>query len=554
MTINLQISIQTLRIHVTAAVALFIALYAVLVISLEQVYNTPELQIYPVAMSLTNVRVEKCAPGANQYLQSLTLWSDTNLCLKATKVHIDWAAEATVMCCILLVGLSLHMLQAFIQEYAFNLIDRQNQVSKLSKQNEDLKTQLDSLKKEIVLDLDSPITKVIRSIKNIQEKCDLGADVMESLDYVIQILSSNQLFLPNLNVNNDAMDSDVNKWLTTMLTNKADNGPSTLPTLEEAPSVIDDHILEYLSEINSWDFDIFKLVELTNGAPLYYLALAVIERHNLMPLFSLEPDVIKKFLRTIESGYKPVPYHNSTHAADVLHALHYFIAELGLSEIINSEEILACVVAAAIHDYAHPGVNNAFLINSGAPQALRYNDIAVLENFHCSSAFELMIADPSVNILGSLSRDRFKQVRASILSMVLATDMAGHFEYIAKFKNKLSGSGLQYEDAKDRQLLMDIAIKCGDINNAAKNLDLCRTWAGRIMEEFFQQGDLEKARALPVSMFMDRVTTEVPKCQVGFIDYLAMPLYEVWGLYATKEELAFAGLSNMAKNREYWRR
>jgi hypothetical protein len=52
-----------------------------------------------------------------------------------------------------------------------------------------------------------------------------------------------------------------------------------------------------------------------------------------------------------------------------------------------------------------------------------------------------MISDPACNILGTLPKETFKKIRECILSMVLATDMAGHFEYIAKFKNKLSGNG-----------------------------------------------------------------------------------------------------------------
>lgn len=41
---------------------------------------------------------------------------------------------------------------------------------------------------------------------------------MESLDYVAVLLSSNQLFMPNLNVNNQAMDTDINNWLNNMVT------------------------------------------------------------------------------------------------------------------------------------------------------------------------------------------------------------------------------------------------------------------------------------------------------------------------------------------------
>lgn len=47
-------------------------------------------------------------------------------------------------------------------------------------------------------------------------------------------------------------------------------------------------------------------------------------------------------------------------------------------------------MAAAIHDFEHPGVNNAFLINSESDLALKYNDTSVLENYHASRAFEVM--------------------------------------------------------------------------------------------------------------------------------------------------------------------
>ena len=67
--------------------------------------------------------------------------------------------------------------------------------------------------------------------------------------------------------------------------------------------------------------------------------------------------------------------------------------------------------------------------------------LQVLENYHCSKAFELMQTDPSCNILSKFSLDKWKAIRTSIVSMVLATDMAGHFEYIAKFENKINGTG-----------------------------------------------------------------------------------------------------------------
>ena len=51
-----------------------------------------------------------------------------------------------------------------------------------------------------------------------------------------------------------------------------------------------------------------------------------------------------------------------------------------------------------------------------------------------------------------------------------------------------------------------------------------------MMEEFFRQGDLEKEKNLPVSMFFGRENTSIPRCQLGFIDVLILPLFTVSAL------------------------
>ncbi|KAH6570308.1 hypothetical protein BASA60_007797 [Batrachochytrium salamandrivorans] len=455
------------------------------------------------------------------------------------------------------------------------LFDRQHAVLNLATQNADLKHQLCLIRSQDNLDLDSPITKVIKAIRDVQMRGDLEADVMESLDYVIVLLSSNQLFLPNLNVNKEAMDLDVNKWLNAMIHNneapriKAGSilnmtsgythgsnhvGMAAISNIRGALfGGKEANISEALESIDTWEFDIFELERVTGGHPLYYLGMALFEVYNFQAGFNVEESVMRTFLRKVESCYRRNSYHNSTHAADVMHSLHYFLTVLGLSELITSEDAFACIIAAAIHDVDHPGFNNAFMIATASPAAIRYNDASVLEHHHTSKGFDIMLTEPGCNVLGGLAPDRYKALRASIISMVLATDMTSHFEYIAKFKNKINGAGLEFNDPKDRQLCMEIAIKCGDINNAAKSLPLCTQWAANIMEEFFKQGDEERKRGLPISMFMDRQTTVISKCQVGFIDYIVLPLYEVWDQYMN-EERGFPAIDNLHANRDYWKK
>ena len=53
-------------------------------------------------------------------------------------------------------------------------------------------------------------------------------------------------------------------------------------------------------------------------------------------------------------------------------------------------EVLAVLVAAAVHGVDHPGRNNLFMVNTGHELALLYNDNSVLENHHLAVAFKTM--------------------------------------------------------------------------------------------------------------------------------------------------------------------
>ena len=53
-------------------------------------------------------------------------------------------------------------------------------------------------------------------------------------------------------------------------------------------------------------------------------------------------------------------------------------------------DMLGTLIAALCHDIDHPGVNNNFLIVTGAPFAILYNDKSVLENHHAALTFQLL--------------------------------------------------------------------------------------------------------------------------------------------------------------------
>ncbi|KAI8611413.1 hypothetical protein BC830DRAFT_1068825, partial [Chytriomyces sp. MP71] len=297
--------------------------------------------------------------------------------------------------------------------------------------------------------------------------------------------------------------------------------------------------------------DVFRLGELTNGQPLCFLSMHLLQYYGLIEYFNIDVEVAKSFFREVEANYRNLSYHNSYHAADVLQTVNLLLlSDPQMAQNFTKLEILAACIASAVHDVDHPGVNNNYLIQSSHPLAILYNDLSVLEYHHASKAFEIM-QKPQTNIFAKFPADQKRDVRKQMINMVIATDMSQHFMYINKLKSKISAAALKLQEAPDRALVLDMAIKCADLNNPAKSLESCKSWAFRIMEEFFQQGDRERMNGLNVSMFMDRKDTNIPKCQIGFIDILVAPLFESWSQCIATDFTRIC-MKNIALNRSHW--
>ena len=126
-------------------------------------------------------------------------------------------------------------------------------------------------------------------------------------------------------------------------------------------------------------------------------------------------------------------------------------------------------------------------------------------------------------------------------------------------------------------MVMKMALKCADIGHSAKRLVLHEKWTARITEEFYRQGDEERRQGLPISPFMDRRKANLSASQLGFMDWIVLPLYTAWFKFLDPEERrqremwveAVKGedgrvgvdgddervtvMEQLRKNREFWR-
>ncbi|XP_059078399.1 cAMP-specific 3',5'-cyclic phosphodiesterase-like isoform X3 [Tigriopus californicus] len=330
---------------------------------------------------------------------------------------------------------------------------------------------------------------------------------------------------------------------------------STLPEFGIATDK-DEELAELFSKPYDWGLNIFHVNDIAVDKGLTVIGYTIFKENDLINQFKIPHKTVLAFFMTLEEHYlKEVPYHNSVHAADVLHSTNILLHSPALNGVFTPLEVLGGLFAAAIHDVDHPGLTNQYLINTSSELALMYNDESVLENHHLAVAFKL-VQNKDCDIFINLNKKQRQTLRKMVIDMVLATDMSKHMSLLADLKTmvetkKVAGSGvLLLDNYTDRIQVLQNMVHCADLAGPTKPLDLYRKWCGRIMEEFFQQGDKERDQGLDISPMCDRLNATVEKSQVGFIDYIVHPLWETWAdlVYPDAGEI----LENLESNREWW--
>ena len=421
------------------------------------------------------------------------------------------------ICFVYLVGLVFidHIIHVNLNEYTIE----ENDLTRLVDENLELQNQLRVAKIKPEKDIAAPLTRATELLVAFQERNRVHENdsILREVETILGILNSDKLFEPDFF--QDTGDNVMTTFLQDVLQTKKITYKATTRTIKtlaktETRKEKDSELLQLLDYINQPFFNIFKLEVLSGGHALYHIAITAFRNLNFQELIGVPERMFSQWLLKMELGYdRKNPYHNSSHAADVTQVMNYFITRPKLIEILTIEEAFSCIVAAIGHDYMHPGVTNNFLIATRNPLAIRYNDTSVLEHFHASSVAEIFVKS-EFDLFPKTSEEQKRYIRELVITMIMATDMSFHFEWLSKFKNKLSTNSFSYENGNDKKLIMNVAMKCSDINNLTRPLEISRIWTQLVIEEFFNQGDQEKARGLPVSMFMDRNNTDIPKCQI----------------------------------------
>ncbi|KAJ0057581.1 hypothetical protein NL108_009360 [Boleophthalmus pectinirostris] len=419
---------------------------------------------------------------------------------------------------------------------------------------------------------------VINIINAAQESSPVT--VAEALDRVLEILRTTELYSPQLASKEDdphtndlvggLMSDGLRKLSGNEYVFSKNISQSHLANIPVTLSDIPPFIAEMLNDEECWEFNILELEAATHKRPLTYLGLKIFTSFGVCDFLNCSEATLRSWLQLIEASYHSSnSYHNSTHAADVLHATAFFLRTERVKSSLDQLDEVAALIAATVHDVDHPGRTNSFLCNASSELAILYNDTAVLESHHAALAFQLTARDGKNNIFKNIDRNQFRTLRQAIIDMVLATEMTRHFEHVSKFVNSINKPMAAIEETstssvnsdcegqmnfrsspENRLLIKRMLIKCADVANPCRPLELCIEWAGRISEEYFAQTDEEKRLGLPVVMpVFDRNTCSIPKSQISFIDYFITDMFDAWDAFASLPGL----MEHLSDNFKYWK-
>ncbi|XP_050714552.1 probable 3',5'-cyclic phosphodiesterase pde-5 isoform X3 [Eriocheir sinensis] len=303
---------------------------------------------------------------------------------------------------------------------------------------------------------------------------------------------------------------------------------------EEVPGV--------LPGVDDYYFCAMNLEDMTKVRHAIYMFV------DLFGLSRFDKDCLIRFTLTVKKNYRRVPYHNWTHGFSVANSMYAIIKHNPKS--FRPLECLSLFIGSLCHDLDHRGKNNKFMLETESPLAAIYTT-STLEHHHFNQTVTILQQEGH-NIFGKLTSTEYKQVLGNIKHCILATDLALFFPNKARLTQLVEDNLFDWDNYDHRMLIEAIAMTACDLCASAKPWEMQAETVKVIFEEFYEQGDAEKAAGKNPIPMMDRTkVNEQAESQVGFLSGICIPCYELLHRLIPNTEPLLDGCKN---NLQTWKK
>uniref|UniRef100_A0A7N4NTT5 Phosphodiesterase n=1 Tax=Sarcophilus harrisii TaxID=9305 RepID=A0A7N4NTT5_SARHA len=267
-----------------------------------------------------------------------------------------------------------------------------------------------------------------------------------------------------------------------------------------------------------------------------------------------------EILIQILKGYRRITYHNWRHGFNVAQTMFTLLMTGKLKSYYTDLEALAMVTAGLCHDIDHRGTNNLYQMKSQNPLA-KLHGSSILERHHLEFG-KFLLSEESLNIYQNLNRRQHEHVIHLMDIAIIATDLALYFKKRTMFQ-KIVDESKGYEDKKSwveylslettrKEIVMAMMMTACDLSAITKPWEVQSKVALLVAAEFWEQGDLERTvlDQQPIPMMDRNKADELPKLQVGFIDFVCTFVYKEFSRFHEEIQPMFDRLQN---NRKEWK-
>ncbi|XP_026967879.1 cone cGMP-specific 3',5'-cyclic phosphodiesterase subunit alpha' isoform X1 [Sagmatias obliquidens] len=286
---------------------------------------------------------------------------------------------------------------------------------------------------------------------------------------------------------------------------------------------------------------------------------------NVVEKFKVPVEVLTRWMYTVRKGYRAVTYHNWRHGFNVGQTMFTLLMTGRLKKYYTDLEAFAMLAAAFCHDIDHRGTNNLYQMKSTSPLA-RLHGSSILERHHLEYS-KTLLQDESLNIFQNLNKRQFETVIHLFEVAIIATDLALYFNCIffrkrtmfqkivdACEKMETEEEAIKYVtiDPTKKEIIMAMMMTACDLSAITKPWEVQSQVALLVANEFWEQGDLERTvlQQQPIPMMDRNKKDELPKLQVGFIDFVCTFVYKEFSRFHKEIIPMLNGLQN---NRVEWK-
>ncbi|KAM5338005.1 rod cGMP-specific 3',5'-cyclic phosphodiesterase subunit beta isoform 1-T1 [Glossophaga mutica] len=306
-------------------------------------------------------------------------------------------------------------------------------------------------------------------------------------------------------------------------------------------------------EFHFSDLECTELELVKCGIQMYY-ELGVVRK------FQVPQEVLVRFLFSVSKGYRRITYHNWRHGFNVAQTMFTLLMTGKLKSYYTDLEAFAMVTAGLCHDIDHRGTNNLYQMKSQNPLA-KLHGSSILERHHLEFG-KFLLAEEGLNIYQNLNRRQHEHVIHLMDIAIIATDLALYFKKRTMFQkivdesknHKDRASWVEYLSLETtrKEIVMAMMMTACDLSAITKPWEVQSKVALLVAAEFWEQGDLERTvlDQQPIPMMDRNKAAELPKLQVGFIDFVCTFVYKEFSRF---HEEILPMLERLQNNRKEWK-